>query len=181
MARSGFQTILIPIVVLIGVMGVAVLSEFKNQEGSVLDQDTAVIIVDDGDPDFHIRGARWSVMNEAGYGADYRFHQPTRYDISTEWFFVDVPAGTYDVIATWVPYSFLDYDVPYQIFLSGGKIGGARVDQRFGPIDITFQGTSWNVLDRVTIGTGEQIRVLVDEPGRTRMTADAVGLVRLAD
>jgi hypothetical protein len=138
-----------------------------------------VRIIDDGSAGYNPGGfLAGSKVEGFGGDVDYSFAHSTR---TASWNFSNLPAGTYQVAATWSPAYNRATNAPYHI--NGGS--AIRVNQRAHPRDFHADGARWEVLGEVPVTTSTpttadgsiQVTLTADGIGSNLVIADAVRIV----
>lgn len=91
------------------------------------------------------------------------------------WDFSSLPAGTYNVYASWSAHPSLATNAEYSIN-AGGPI---TINQGIAPNDLTSDGTNWELLGTVSVLAGGSVSVeLTDNAADGRIRADAIRIER---
>ena len=90
------------------------------------------------------------------------------------WNFTGLPAGMYQVSATWTADTNRSSAAQYTILDGGTPQGSTQVNQQIAPADTFDGGVPWQVLDSVTITGSELVVELNDVALDGRIIADAI-------
>ncbi|MCH7527729.1 MAG: hypothetical protein IID39_09860, partial [Planctomycetes bacterium] len=108
---------------------------------------------DDGDWGYRMRAIWQAGDPENGWQGDYRIKEPGDGSGTATWV-TRIPAGQYEVFATWTAYPENASDAPYRIFDGRNVLGSVERDQRQAPDDGQYQGRFWESLGVYDISTG---------------------------
>ena len=88
-------------------------------------------IIDDGDPGFSDTGTDWTNRtNTMAYQLDYDYHAAGTGADTATWTFANIPTGSYQVFAHWVPFMNWASNSPYTILDGTAAEGTVTVNQR---------------------------------------------------
>jgi hypothetical protein len=163
------------------------LTGYADYDGFVTRQDLAgnfqwafqveslVRTVDDGDPGYSETGSGWKANTSGGFQGDSRYHTKGSGADKATWTFSGLPAGTYQVQATWKPASTNASNAPYSV--NGGT--PVLVNQQVAPNDILSDAytTFWKVLGTYTVGSGGTLTVQLSDAANGRVVADGIRVV----
>ena len=139
-------------------------------------------VIDDGDASFE-DSAQWVRTGKAGgFGGDVAFYAAGPSGGSTAtWTFTDLPAGEYEVFATWPLFSYQRPDrVPVEIFDGTTSRAKGSVNQDAEPQGTQQDGRPWQSLAKVKIASGT-LKVVLSNAARGRwVVADACRVVPAA-
>lgn len=136
------------------------------------------LLVDDGDAGF-AAGGGWLAQPEPGaYGGDYRAHPAGPTIETVTWQFGGLPAGWYEVQATWPEASDRATAASYSVFDGDSALGAYEVDQTSAPSGVVFGNRPWHVLATLPLGSGSA-RVELHSSAAGSVAADGVRLVPL--
>jgi len=120
-------------------------------------------IVDDGDREqFVVSKPEWWIAQAKGYKGSSHY-SAERTASNVHWLFGNIPAGTYDVFATWpVASNAQGANAMYSVKEAGTRILSLIVDQKLEPDGkIASDGTRWQKLGQVVFKTGDDVRVYI--------------------
>jgi hypothetical protein len=136
-------------------------------------------VIDDGDAGYG-ETARWLTKDGAGgMGGSIAYFPAGRLGGSTAtWTFADLPAGQYDVFATWPLFSYSRPSrVPLDILDGATSRAKVYVNQDAEPEGETVDGRPWQRLANVKVASGT-LKVVLGTAARGRwVVADAVRIV----
>ena len=144
--------------------------------------DNDVQVIDDGDAGFSTTGD-WTFYQQKGfsYQDDGAYSwRGTGSDVAT-WTF-HVPAGRYQVAATWLPFVNRASNAPYQILDGAAELATVRVDQRAAPDDFSDPdyGGTWEGLGIYDVTSGT-LAVRLSDDADGYVLADAIRIERIPD
>ena len=91
----------------------------------------AQYIIDDSDPGFSDTGAGWTnSTNTLAYQLEYDYHAAGTGADTATWTFANIPTGSYQVFAHWVPFMNWASNAPYTILDGTTAEGTVAVNQR---------------------------------------------------
>jgi hypothetical protein len=132
--------------------------------------------IDDEDAGYTETGSGWKngQPTAGGYLNDFRTHAKGSGSNTARWSFTGLPAGTYEVWATWIANSKYATDARYRI----NGVAQALVNQRVAPNDYT-DGISqpWKVIGTVTVASGGSVTVELSDQANGTVAADAMRVV----
>jgi subtilisin-like proprotein convertase family protein/V8-like Glu-specific endopeptidase len=137
-------------------------------------------VIDDGDPAWLKVMGKWSRVT-TGYQGDARTRAKGTAGDFVSWYFGSVPAGVYEVMATWPARSDYASDATYTIATGSDEalvLKDVVVNQRMRPVGEMARGTVWQTLGTVD-SKGDKLRVWLEQSSTGTVVADAVRLVRL--
>jgi hypothetical protein len=135
-------------------------------------------IIDDGDPLYSRSGGGWTnLTNTLAYNLDYDYHAAGNGSGQATWNFDNIPQGTYQVLAKWIPFSNRATNAPYTIFDGATPLGTVLVNQQLFPTGDQSNGITWQSLGTFTTNTGI-LRVRLGDNANGYVIADAIRLVR---
>ncbi|WP_417382519.1 choice-of-anchor D domain-containing protein [Gimesia sp.] len=135
---------------------------------------TTAQIVDDGDAGFSTTGGFYSTSWLTYFQGDTQ-QLNTGANGTATWDFSSLPAGTYNVYASWSAHPSLATNAEYSIN-AGGPI---TINQGIAPNDLTSDGTNWELLGTVSVLAGGSVSVeLTDNAADGRIRADAIRIER---
>jgi len=132
------------------------------------------VIVDNGTAGYSETGA-WTTENVTAYNGSERYAAAggTGQNTAT-WQATGLPAGLYQVQATWHAYGNQSSNAPYAIYDGATLLQTVAVNQTLTPSGSSFGGVPFQTLARVNITTGT-LKVTVGNTGNgTYVVADAV-------
>jgi hypothetical protein len=136
-------------------------------------------VIDDGDPGYS-ETARWATTDGVGgMGGDIAYFPAGRLGgSSATWTFTDLPAGQYDVFATWALFSYQrPTKVPLEILDGATSRAKVHVNQEEEPQGEKVDGHPWQKLATVRVDSGT-LKVVLSTAARGRwVVADAVRVV----
>jgi hypothetical protein len=124
----------------------------------------------------YLQYGSWTVA-QGGYGGSYSIANPaTASSASALWQFV-VPAGSYDIWATWVNSASDASNATYSIFDGFNKLGAPQVNQQVAPTAGEYGGVLWTDLGTFSISNGRVTVALSDSGANGDVVADGILLV----
>ncbi len=137
-----------------------------------------LLVADDGDIEYTDTG--WTEeADPSAFEADCRRAAPAEGQTAT-WTFSDVPAGWYQVQATWTESPDQVTDARYSIYDGDDLLGEPTVDQQTAPVGEEYEGSVWQTLDtkyfRAEAGSAQ---VQLHGQAAGEVVADGVRLVLL--
>jgi len=93
---------------------------------------------------------------------------------------IEVPAGTYRVLTTWLPWSGRATNAPYTIYDGNTELTTVDVDQISTMKDYSAHGAVWDELSVVTITSGT-LRVELSDDANGYVIADAILIERVEE
>lgn len=134
-------------------------------------------VLDDGVTDHRLVGG-WKKVTNKGFSGDSRTASKGNGSLVSSWTFNRLPAGTYEVWATWAPASNNATNAPY-ILRSDGKLQKTtRVNQKIAAAGMVADGVGWRYLGTVEAKTGSVFVKLANNANGV-VVADAVRLQRV--
>jgi hypothetical protein len=133
--------------------------------------------LDDGDPGFVTdrNGRGWIHWDgQKAYNNDVLEGTDPKKNMAA-WIFA-VPAGTYKVGVSWVPWDNRQQQARYAVFAGSNLIGQVTVDQRKAPTGLTDKGLNWQPLGTFAVPAGNLEVHLTGQGAGTSLIADAVRL-----
>jgi len=141
--------------------------------------DGPVRVIDDGDAGFEDASQWLTTDGGGGFGGDIAYYQAGPGGGSTAtWTFTDLPAGEYDVYATWPLFSYQrPTKVPVEILDGRTSRAQVAVNQDALPQGEEADGVAWQALARAKVDSGT-LKVVLSNAARGRwVVADAVRIV----
>lgn len=108
-----------------------------------------------------------------------RYAEPGDGSHKASWHFDDLPAGNYDIQATWPVEIGQATNAPYTIYDSGKFLATVRVNQTHQPHGATVDGVIYQSLGTFTIESGT-VRVILSNRANNPVAARAVRVVPVA-
>jgi len=134
-------------------------------------------ILDDGDAGY-TRSAGWTdLTNTLSYGLDYDYHAAGNGNGHATWTFNNIPQGTYQVFAKWIPFSNRATNAPYTILDGSTPLATVLVNQQQLPTGELSNGISWQSLGFFSTSTGT-LAVRLRDNANGYVIADAIRLVK---
>ncbi len=133
-------------------------------------------IKDDGDSGVLLTGTWSNNTNSQANLLDFKLSQGTGAH-RAQWSFYSLPAGTYEVYTTWVPFSNRATSAPFQILDGTTSRGTVSVNQRVAPTGTTVNGHAWKSLGVFTVNSQTLVVRLTDGSGGA-VVADAIRIVQ---
>ena len=130
-----------------------------------------VQIIDDGDPAFTTTG-EWTSWSGQGYQDDIHESLSGSGEDVASWTFAGLPAGWYQLAATWSTYTNRASDAPFSIV--GDDATTVRLNQQVLPDDFSSGGVTWEYLGGIHSTTNGTIVVQLADDADGRLNADAV-------
>jgi hypothetical protein len=96
----------------------------------------------------------WTVAS-GGYLGNYAFANPATSSTASSHWMLTVPAGTYDIWATWVNAASNATNTGYSIYDGFSKLGTVQVNQQLAPGDGSYGGVLWAELGTFTVKNGQ--------------------------
>jgi hypothetical protein len=139
-----------------------------------------VLIIDNGDPACVETGSGWTTQTDpAAFQGSYSLHaSQTGVPDTASWQFSGVPAGWYQIEATWLPVSDRSTTAAYSISSGSVALGTFNVNQRQTPSGPVLNGCCWQVLLTAWIDAPNVV-VQLSAQSNGSVAADAVQLVPL--
>lgn len=135
-------------------------------------------IIDDGDPLYSRSGGGWTnLTNTLAYNLDYDYHAAGNGSGQATWNFDNIPQGTYQVLAKWIPFSNRATNAPYTILDGSTPLSTVLVNQQLFPTGDQSNGITWQSLGMFSTSTGI-LRVRLGDNANGYVIADAIRLVR---
>lgn len=133
-----------------------------------------LLVADDGDVEYTDTG--WTEeADPSAFQADRRRAAPADGQSAT-WTFADVPAGWYQVRATWTESPDQAADALYSIYDGEDLIGEAIADQQAAPVGEEYGGSQWQTLATEYFRAGAA-KVQLHSQAAGQVVADGVRLV----
>ena len=136
---------------------------------------TAPVIVDNGQPGYAETGTGWADW-AAGYNGSLRYHAAGTGADTASWQASGLPAGYYNVQATWNAAGNHASNAPYAIYDGNTLVTTVLVDQRPNPSGTTVGGATFQGLATVQITSGT-LRIVLSDNTDGFIVADAVRIV----
>jgi hypothetical protein len=136
---------------------------------------SVVRTIDNGDAGYSEVGSGWKNNTSGGFEGDSRYHSKGSGAEKALWTFTNLPAGTYQVEATWVANSTNASNAPYT--LNGGP--AILVNQQVAPNDVLSDvyTTFWKILGTATVGSNGTLTVQLSDAANGRVVADGVRVI----
>jgi plastocyanin len=134
---------------------------------------------DNGQAGYYQYGV-WTIA-AGGLGGTHLSADPSASSSATARWLLNVPAGTYDVWATWSGGASNASNATYSIYDGFSKLGSAVEDQRATPGDGNYGGMSWAMLGTFTATQGRITVALSASGANGDVVADGVLLVPSMD
>lgn len=134
------------------------------------------LLLDDGDAGFAASGGWISQPDPAAYGGDVCWHSAAPNLETASWQFSGLPAGWYEVQATWTEASDRAAAAWYAVFDGDSALGSYDVDQTSAPSGVVFGNRPWRVLAVLPVASGSA-RVELRSSAAGSVAADGVRLV----
>lgn len=136
-------------------------------------------IVDDGNTGSKMTGA-WTVASGSGkgYSNDSRTANKGNGSTNATWTFSSLPAGQYQVFATWKSNSANATNSPFTIYDNTTSKGTTRVNQKLGPAGLSADGAVWQSIGVATISSGKLV-VKLTNSANNKVVADAIRIERV--
>jgi hypothetical protein len=90
-----------------------------------------------------------------GYNGSYVFADPQTSPSASNRWNLTVPAGTYDIYATWVAAAGNGTNVGYSVYDGFTKLGSYQANQQLTPADGQYGGAPWAKLGTITVTNGK--------------------------
>src|SRR5262249_50258396 len=133
-------------------------------------------IVDDGDSEYSQTPGWLKITNLLSYNLDYDYHAAGSGADTATWTFDDIPAGSYQVFAHWVPFTTRATNAPFTIFDGTTSRGTVLVNQQVSRTDDQSNGVTWESLGTFTSNSGT-LSVRLADNANGYVFADAVRIV----
>lgn len=136
--------------------------------------ESVIRTLDNGTAGYSETGRGWKNYVNGGLGGDARYHAKGSGANEATWSFSNLPAGTYEVMATWKPNSKNATNATYSF---GGV--SATVDQRQTPatyVDFGY-GSYFQTLGTAIVGPDGKFTVQLSDKANGNVVADAVRVV----
>ena len=132
------------------------------------------MVIDDGDAG-HVLVGSWPVGGMAGgYGQDYHYNLAGTGSDRSTWQFPDLPAGTYEILVTWLPNSGRASNAPYSLY-APTLVRTEQVNQLVAPQqDAQLNGVWFESLGTVSLDSSGAVQVVLTDNANGIVIADAV-------
>lgn len=135
-----------------------------------------LLVADDGDVDYADTG--WTEeVDPSAFKTDLHRATPAEGQTAT-WTFFDVPAGWYQVQATWTESPTQVTDALYTIYDGDDLLGESTVDQQTAPVGEKYKSSTWQILVTEYFRAGSA-QVQLHGQAAGEVVADGVRLVLL--
>jgi len=135
---------------------------------------TEPIVTDDSDSGYAETGSNWqTVTANSAYQGEYRSAVAGTGQNTASWAFSDLPAGRYNIYATWSAAQNLATNAPFTIYDNNNVVGTQQVNQQVAPSGVTDDGQVWQLVGSYWIGNGE-MRVELSDDANGAVAADAI-------
>jgi hypothetical protein len=119
----------------------------------------------------------WTTNKGGGYLGSYAIADPATSSTASNRWILKVPAGQYDIWATWVSAASNATNAGYSIYDGFNKLGTVQENQQVAPGDGQYGGVLWAKLGTFTVTKG-QITVAMSASGANgNIVADGIILV----
>ena len=146
--------------------------------GTVVDPNAPVVkIIDDGAAGQTQSGA-WTTITGKGYASDLRTAAAGTGSAQSTWSFTNLPAGQYNVYATWKISSVYATNAPFSLFDGSQLALTMQVNQRLTPAGLWDGTTNWQSLGTVTV-TGGVLNVKLTNAANGQVVADAIRIEKV--
>ena len=89
----------------------------------------------------------WETLtNTVAHQLDYDYHAQGDGSGTATWTFASLPAGSYQVLARWIPFSNRATNAPFAILDGTTSLGTIRVNQQLAPTGDQSNGITWQSL-----------------------------------
>src|SRR5262249_46695141 len=133
---------------------------------------SAVSILDDSNPGFSTVGS-WTFWTNQGYlGNIHEATAMTGADVAT-WLFSNLPAGLYQLSATWTAYTNRATNAPYKVLDGTTSLCTVLVNQQVAPSGFSDAGALWQNLGNFQIRSGT-LYVQLSDAANGNVEADAI-------
>jgi hypothetical protein len=138
------------------------------------------VIVDNGSPGYSEAGGPWLTESVPSYGGSERYTASSGSGSSTAtWQVTGLPAGQYQVQASWHPYPNESTNAPYVIYDGNTLLQTVLVNQTQPANGGSYGGVPFQLLATVTVNSGT-LRVVLNNSGNgTYVVADGVRVAPL--
>jgi uncharacterized protein YjdB len=119
----------------------------------------------------------WTTNTGGGYLGNYAVTNPATSSTATSRWTMTVPAGTYDLYATWVSAASNATNAGYSIYDGFTKLGSVSENQQVAPADGSYGGVLWAKLGTFTVTNGRVTVALSASGADGNIIADGVLLV----
>ena len=134
-------------------------------------------IIDDGDPGYTQTSSGWtSHTNTLSYQLDYESHTAGSGADTAAWTFSNIPTGSYQVFADWVPFMNWASNAPFTIYDGSTSKGTVLVNQQIVPTGDQSNGFTWQSLGTFDNTTGT-LAVRLADNANGYVVADAIRIV----
>ncbi len=155
-------------------------AKFEGFTGStvltVSSQELSPMAVKDNSAAGYLQYGVWSAAT-GGYGGSYSVANPTTSSSASALWQVVLPAGSYDIWATWVSAGTNASNSTYSVFDGFNKLGAPEVNQQLAPGGGQFGGVSWMKLGTFTVTNGRLTVALSASGANGNVVADGILVV----
>src|SRR5207253_2790270 len=131
-------------------------------------------IVDNGTAGYSETGGPWFTESVPSYGGNERYTASSGTGSSTAtWQVTGLPAGQYQVQATWHPYANEPTNAPYAIYDGNMLLQTVLVNQTQAASGASYGGVPFQLLATVAINSGTRRVVLSNSGNGAYVVADA--------
>jgi hypothetical protein len=116
-------------------------------------------------------------MTKGGFDGSYAVADPTKSGSAIAHWLVNVPAGTYDLWATWVGVASNASNASYAVYDGFNSLGTAVENQQLDPVDGRYGGVLWAKLGTFTVNKGRITVTLGASGANGDIVADAIAVV----
>ena len=134
-------------------------------------------VLDDGVVDHRLVG-NWKKVAGKGFAGDMRTAGKGNGSLISSWTFNRLPAGTYEVWATWVPAKTNATNAPFILRSDGKLLKTTRVNQKIAASGLVADGVGWRHLGTIAVSGGSAFVKLANNANGS-VVADAVRLQRV--
>ncbi len=133
-------------------------------------------IMDDGDPGYSQTAGWTNLTNTLAYQLDYNYHAAGTGTGAATWTFGDIPTGSYQVFAHWIPFSNWATNAPFTVLDGANALGTVLVSQQQAPTGDQSNGITWQSLGTFQTSSGT-LAVRLDDNANGFVIADAIRIV----
>jgi hypothetical protein len=133
--------------------------------------------IDNGAAGYNRSFYGWETLtNTTAHQLDYDYHAPGDGSGTATWTFAGLPAGSYQVLARWVPFANRATNAPFTILDGDSPLGTVAVNQQLAPTGDNSNGITWQSLGTFEI-VGNKLTVRLSDNANGYVVADAVRIV----
>ncbi len=137
-----------------------------------------ILVMDDSDTSFVTVGEDWNPETNESYQGNCQKHIGGDGTAIARWEFTGLPAGWYDVRATWHEDDMLTTAAPFTVYEGTENKGETPIDQQVAPSGEVIDGKPWQSLKIVSITSGT-LTVELTDASADPVVADAIRLIPL--